>query len=97
MRWEGQPPERGTVKVCKQCGLATEVGPRQEAGMGKRITRASGLTIGRDLGDRFTEGRVLDASGEVIEAFRVRTTQSALSSRLSGLGSSSGVEGGGPI
>ena len=52
--------------------------------MGKRITRASGLTIGLDLGDRFTEGRVLDGSGEVIEAFRVRTTQAALSSRLSG-------------
>jgi transposase len=52
--------------------------------MGKRITRACGLTIGLDLGDRFTEGRVLDASGEVIEAFRVRTTQAALSSRLSG-------------
>jgi transposase len=50
--------------------------------MGKRITSEDGLTIGLDLGDRFTEGRVLNGLGEVIEAFRVRTTESALSSRL---------------
>ena len=52
--------------------------------MSKRITTGSVLTIGLDLGDRFTEGRVLDASGEVIEAFRVRTTEPALSARLAG-------------
>lgn len=40
--------------------------------MGKGITSGSELTIGLDLGDRFTEGRVLEASGEVVEAFRVR-------------------------
>ena len=39
-------------------------------------------TIGLDLGDRFSEGRVLDESGEVVEAFRVRTTEPALRSRL---------------
>ena len=50
--------------------------------MGKRITRSGGLTIGLDLGDRFTEGRVLDRSGEVVEGFRVRTTERALSARL---------------
>jgi len=51
--------------------------------MGESITAAMGLTIGLDLGDRFTEGRVLDASGEVVESFRVRTTEPALTSRLS--------------
>jgi transposase len=51
--------------------------------MGKRIMGESGLTIGLDLGDRWTEGRVLDASGEVIEAFRVRTTEPAMDARLS--------------
>jgi transposase len=50
--------------------------------MGKGITTGSGWTIGLDLGDRFTEGRVVDESGEVVEAFRVRTTEPALSSRL---------------
>ena len=70
------------MKVCKPCGLTTEVGPNQEAGISKRITADSGLTIGLDLGDRFTEGRVLDANGEVVEAFRVRTAEAALSSRL---------------
>jgi transposase len=50
--------------------------------MGKRITSDDGLTIGLDLGDRFTEGRVLDRLGEVVEAFRVRTTEPALSARL---------------
>ncbi len=50
--------------------------------MSKHITTEGGLTIGWDLGDRFTEGRVLDEAGEVVEAFRVRTTEPALSSRL---------------
>lgn len=50
--------------------------------MSKCITTEGKLTIGLDLGDRFTEGCVLDASGEVIEAFRVRTTEPVLSSRL---------------
>ena len=50
--------------------------------MSKRITTDGGLTIGLDLGDRITEGRVLDETGEVVEAFRVRTTEPALSSRL---------------
>ena len=39
--------------------------------MGKNITTGGGLTIGLDLGDRFTGGRVLDGSGETVEAFRV--------------------------
>ena len=50
--------------------------------MSKRITADGGLTIGLDLGDRFTEGRVLDETGKVVEAFRVRTTEPALGSRL---------------
>ncbi len=50
--------------------------------MSECITTDGRLTIGLDLGDRFTEGRVLNASAEVIEAFRVRTTEAALSSRL---------------
>lgn len=50
--------------------------------MSKFITSDGALTIGLDLGDRFTEGWVLDGSGEVVEAFRVRTTEPALSSRL---------------
>jgi len=50
--------------------------------MGERITTDGGMTIGLDLGDRFTEGRVLDRSGEVVEAFRVRTTEPALAARL---------------
>ena len=49
--------------------------------MNKGITADGGLTLGLDLGDRFTEGRVLDETGEVVEAFQVRTTQPALGSR----------------
>ena len=56
--------------------------------MGKRTTADSGLTIGLDLGDRFTEGRVIDETGEVVEAFRVRTTEPALSHRLASFGPS---------
>ena len=53
--------------------------------MGKRNTNKTaggGLTIGLDLGDRFTEGRVIDDEGELVEGFRVRSTPPALSSRL---------------
>ena len=60
-----------------------EVGPKQETGMSKPIIRGGGLTMGLDLGDRWTEGRVLDASGEVIESFRVRTTEPAMDVRMS--------------
>jgi transposase len=56
--------------------------------MGKGITRETGLTIGLDLGDRFTEGRVLDAGGEVVESFRVRTTEPALRARLASFAAS---------
>jgi transposase len=51
--------------------------------MEKHIIESSGLTIGIDLGDRWSEGRVLDASGEVIEAFRIRTTEPAMDKVLS--------------
>ena len=52
--------------------------------MSKGITsRKAGLTIGLDLGDRFTEGRVLSEAGEVVESFRVRTVEPALSRCLS--------------
>jgi transposase len=51
--------------------------------MKKRNTRDGGLTIGIDLGDRWSEGRVLDGSGDVIEAFRVRTTEPAMDQQLS--------------
>jgi transposase len=51
--------------------------------MKKRNTSDSDLTIGLDLGDRWTEGRVLDVSGDVIELFRVRTTEPAMDARMS--------------
>jgi transposase len=46
------------------------------------------LTIGLDLGDRFTEGCVIDGSGEVVETFRLRTTQMALDRALARFGPS---------
>jgi transposase len=42
--------------------------------MGKRNTRESDVTIGLDLGDKWSEGAVLDARGEVVERVRVRST-----------------------
>jgi len=54
--------------------------------MGKDITADVGLTIGLDLGDKYSEGCVVDASGEVVETFRVRTTQPALDRALARFG-----------
>jgi hypothetical protein len=50
--------------------------------MGKRITAGGGLTIGLDLSDKTSEACVLDAAGEVVETFRVRTTPPALERAL---------------
>jgi transposase len=50
--------------------------------MRKNITMFSGQTIGLDLGDKYTEACVLDASGEVAETFRVRTTKAGLAGAL---------------
>jgi transposase len=46
--------------------------------MDKNITANGRLTIGLDLGDKHTEACVMDSNGEVLETFRVRTTQVAL-------------------
>ena len=51
--------------------------------MSKRTTTNGGLTIGLDLGDKYTEASVVDGSGEVVETFRVRTTGPALDRALS--------------
>ena len=50
--------------------------------MDKNITASGFLTIGLDLGDKHTEACVMDGSGEVLETFRVRTTQVALDRAL---------------
>jgi transposase len=46
--------------------------------MSKGITAEGSLTIGLDLGDKYSEACVLDGSGEVLESFRVRTSQAGL-------------------
>ncbi|MDP7470771.1 MAG: transposase [Vicinamibacterales bacterium] len=43
--------------------------------MEQAITSGATVTIGLDLGDRMTEGCVMDATGAVVERFRTRTTR----------------------
>ena len=50
--------------------------------MSKGITANGSLTIGLDLGDKYSEACVLEGSGEVVEGFRVRTSQAALDRAL---------------
>src|SRR5262245_18321374 len=50
--------------------------------MNEGITADERLTIGLDLGDKFSEACVLGAAGEVVESFRVRTTQPGLERAL---------------
>ena len=50
--------------------------------MSKDITAGRSLTIGLDLGDKYSEACVLEGSGEVLEGFRVRTSQAALDRAL---------------
>lgn len=54
--------------------------------MGKGITTDGSLTIGLDLGDKYSEACVLEGSGEVLESFRVRTSQAALDRALARFG-----------
>ena len=42
-----------------------------------RFVNASKMTIGLDLGDRYSHFYTLDAAGENIESGRVQTTRSA--------------------
>jgi transposase len=51
--------------------------------MSKNVTADHGMTIGLDLGDKYTQCCSLDGSGEVEETFRVWTTAAALSKRFS--------------
>jgi len=53
--------------------------------MSKSITADQGITIGLDLGDKYTQCCSLDGSGEVEETFRVRPTAPALSKRFSSI------------
>ena len=46
--------------------------------MRKGTTTDGSLTIGLDLGDKYSEACVVGVSGEVLEGFRVRTSQVAL-------------------
>jgi transposase len=44
----------------------------------KELTKVQGLTVGLDLGDRFSHFVVLDADGRILEEGRVATSESAL-------------------
>lgn len=48
------------------------------------LSRVSGMTVGLDLGDRFSRFVVLDVEGVVIEEGRVASKESALRQRFSG-------------
>jgi len=54
--------------------------------MSKDITAGRSLTIGLDLGDKYSEACVLEGSAEVLESFRVRTSQAALDRALARFG-----------
>jgi transposase len=51
--------------------------------MGKGTTEATGITIGMDISDRFTEAYALDDQGEWVESWRMPTKQGALRDGLS--------------
>jgi transposase len=51
--------------------------------MAKRITTDQGITIGMDIGDRFSEVCAIDEQGEVVERWRMATTPKVLKEGLS--------------
>lgn len=52
--------------------------------MGEISRGIPAVTVGLDLGDRFSQVAVLDADGQLVEESRVATTESALRQRFSG-------------
>jgi len=55
------------------------------------------ITVGLDLGDRFSHFCVLDEEGAVIEEDRVPTRPEAVRERFGALGRLRGLEIGGPV
>lgn len=53
--------------------------------MRNSINAQQGLTIGVDLGDKYSQVCVLDARGEIVEEGRVATTREALERRFKGM------------
>ena len=51
--------------------------------MTKGITRKTGITIGLDVGDRFTEAYAIDANGEFVASWRMPTKAAVLREQLS--------------
>lgn len=49
------------------------------------MAKANTLTVGIDLGDRFSQVCVLDEEGEVVEESKIRTTEEAFRRRLEGM------------
>lgn len=54
--------------------------------MAKHSRRTPELTVGLDLGDRFSHLCVVDGTGEVVEESRLRTTETGLRRRFEGTG-----------
>lgn len=54
--------------------------------MRQDTTKASEVTIGMDLGDKYSQICVLSGEGEVVERSRIRTTETDLRRRFSGMG-----------
>ena len=50
----------------------------------KKRTNGSGMTVGLDLGDRFSHVVILDGEGQVVEEGRVATRGASLRQRFSG-------------
>ncbi len=48
------------------------------------VTTTAQMTIGIDLGDRFSQVRVLDGDGEVLEESRLKTSPDAFRKRFEG-------------
>ena len=47
-------------EISKQMRAQHEVGPKEETGMSERITTEEGVTVGLDLGDKYSPGCVLE-------------------------------------
>src|SRR3974390_202270 len=82
MEWEGW--SRGTGKLSARTGGAKETSLMKNSNRGKSEVEKPAVTVGIDLGDRFSHYCVVNQDGAVMEEGRIATTTGGMERHFGG-------------
>src|SRR3974390_3757227 len=82
MEGDGWAP--GTAKLSARTRVAKETSLMKNSNRGKSEVEKPAVTVGIDLGDRFSRYCVVDQAGEVVEEGRIATTAVTLERHFAG-------------